>query len=63
MRTQEPAVIITMIMAVIQAALGLLVGFGLELTEDQITAVLTFSGSVLALVAGIVIRGQVRPTT
>jgi hypothetical protein len=60
--TQEPAVLIATIMAVVQAALGLLVGFGLDLSADQVAAVMTFSGAVLALIAGVVIRGQVTPT-
>jgi hypothetical protein len=45
------------ILAVVQGAITLLVTFGLHLTAEQIGAIVTFSGLVLALVA----RSRVSP--
>lgn len=49
----EPA----MLMAVVQALLALLLAFGLELTTEQVGAILAFSAAVL----GLVVRKQVVP--
>ena len=54
--SREPA----MILAVVQAALALLMGFGLKLTGDQVALVMAF----LAAVLGLLTRSQVTsPTT
>ena len=49
--SREPA----MILAVVQAALALLMGFGLKLTGDQVALVMAF----LAAVLGLLTRRQV----
>jgi hypothetical protein len=40
----------TAVLAVIQAAITLLISFGLHLSAEQIGAILTFSGVLLALI-------------
>ncbi|CAN5749285.1 hypothetical protein BH23CHL7_BH23CHL7_17180 [soil metagenome] len=47
-----------MILAVIQAAIALAVGFGLNWSGDQVALVTAFSAAVLGLIA----RQQVSPT-
>jgi hypothetical protein len=47
-----------MILAVVQAAIALAVGFGLNWSGDQVALVTAFSAAVLGLVA----RQQVSPT-
>ena len=49
----EPALVI----GLVQAALALVIAFGLELSEEQVGAVLAISAAVLALVT----RSQVTP--
>jgi len=60
--TNEPAVFIAAITAVISAVLTLLVAFGLDLTQDQTNAVLGAAGAILPLVAGFFIRARVTPS-
>ena len=48
-----------LVTALIQAVLTLVVSFGLQLSADQIGAILACSGAVLAIVA----RSQVSPAT
>ena len=47
-----------MFMAVVQALLALLIAFGLNLTGDQVGAIMAFSAALLALV----VRQNVTPT-
>jgi hypothetical protein len=47
-----------MILAVVQAAIALAVGFGLNWSGDQVALVTAFSAAVLGLIA----RQQVSPT-
>lgn len=46
-----------MTMAVVQAALALAVSFGLDLTGDQVAAIMAFSAAVLGWIA----RSKVAP--
>lgn len=55
----EPALIISAVMGVIEAALALLVAFGLGLTAEQTGALLAFAAAVGAVVSGLFIRSQV----
>ena len=57
----EPAVTLTTVMAVIVAALGLLVEFGVDLTSGQQTAIITFCSAVGIVVTGFLIRQRVTP--
>lgn len=50
---REPA----MVLAVLQAGLALAIGFGLNLTGEQVSLLLAFSAAVL----GLVTRSQVMP--
>ena len=50
------------VLAVIQAALTVAVTFGLHLTVEQVGALLTFSGLLLALVANNVTTSTATPT-
>lgn len=51
--TNEPV----MVLAVVQAALAMAVGFGLELTGEQVALSVAFSAAVLGLIA----RSKVSP--
>lgn len=51
---KEPAVIVSLVAAL----LGLAASFGLDLSQEQTAAIL----AVVTIVAGLVIRGQVTPT-
>ncbi len=55
MRT-EPAVIVAATTAVAVAVVGLLVAFGVPMTEDQQAAVLGVVGALAPIVAGVVTR-------
>ena len=50
---REPA----LILATVQTGLALAIGFGLELTGDQVSMILAFSAAVL----GLITRQQVTP--
>ena len=52
--TKEPA----LIAALVQSVLGLLIAFGVELSDEQVAAILAVTGTVLALV----VRARVTPT-
>lgn len=52
--TNEPV----LVLGVVQAALALLVGFGLGLTGEQTAAIVAFSAALLSLIA----RSKVTPT-
>lgn len=45
------------ILAVVQAGLALLVGFGFKLTGEQVALIMAFSAALL----GLLVRQQVRP--
>lgn len=51
----EPA----LVLAVVQAVLGLVVAFGFDLTGEQTAAVLTVTAAVL----GLIVRSRVTPVT
>lgn len=51
----EPAVMVSLFMAV----LGVLVSFGVSLSEDQTKALY----SLLVILSGLIIRGKVTPTS
>lgn len=57
----EPALTVGGIVAALAALLALLVQFGVNLTEGQTTAILTFVSVAGPLVAVAVVRGKVRP--
>ena len=48
----------TMVLAVVQAVLAMVVAFGLELSNEQTGSILAVSGAILALIT----RSQVSPT-
>lgn len=54
---REPA----MILAAVQAAIILLVAFGVNISEEQSDAIIGLGGAVLALITGVAIRSQVTP--
>lgn len=49
------------ILAVIAAGLSLAIGFGLEISGEQVNRIMIFAYAVIALVAGEVTRSQVVP--
>jgi hypothetical protein len=55
----EPAVITGIITAFVTAAIGLLVAFGLDITEDQTNAILGMTAVLAPIIAALVIRSQV----
>lgn len=55
----EPAQIIGWITAAAAAAIALLVAFGVELTEDQRTAILSAVAVIAPILAGLAIRFRV----
>jgi formate hydrogenlyase subunit 4 len=61
---KEPTLIVQMITGAVVAVSGLLVAFGINMTDDQQTAVIAAIGPVVAVVyfvAGLVIRSKVTP--
>ncbi len=62
---REPALMANVIIGVVDAAIVLAVAFGLPISPEQRTAILGFASAVLVLVsfllAGVVVRGRVRP--
>lgn len=58
----EPALVLSSILAVVVAGLALVVSFGVEITGDQQTAIVGFVGAAGALVVGIITRSLVTPT-
>lgn len=57
----EPAVTIGAVTTLIAAALALLVSFGVDITEDQRTAVLAFVAAAAPLASALLIRRKVSP--
>lgn len=60
---KEPAVIVNAVTAFITAAIGVLVAFGVDVTEDQRNAILGLVAAIstLILIAGPIIRQYVTP--
>ena len=58
----EPAVILSTVLAAVVALLALLVSFGVDLTGDQQTAIVGAVGAVGSLVVGLITRSLVTPT-
>lgn len=59
---KEPAITLGTISAAVAAILTLLVAFGLDISEDQQTAILGVVATVGPIVAGLLIRRKVTPT-
>ncbi len=57
----EPAVFAGLVLAVISAGMNLLIAFGFNLTEGQVSAINGFVNPVLALVLSIFVRQRVTP--
>lgn len=57
--SREPSVIIGFITAFAAGLIGLLVSFGLDLTDDQRNSVLAMVSIVAPLIAGVIIRFNV----
>lgn len=57
----EPALVLSAILAVVIAGLSLLTAFGVDLTSGQQTAIVGFAGTVGSLVVGFVTRSLVTP--
>lgn len=58
---REPAITVGTISAAVAAILALLVAFGLDVTEEQQTAILGVVAAIGPLVAGLLIRHKVTP--
>lgn len=57
----EPAITVASITAVVAAVIGLLVAFGIDLSDDQQKAILALVAVAGPVVAGFVTRGKVTP--
>jgi hypothetical protein len=58
----EPVITAVSISAIVSAALGLLIVFGIDIKQDQVEAILAFVGVVAPLVVGaLVARSKVTP--
>ena len=57
--TTEPSVIIGGITAFVTAAIGLLVAFGLDITDEQKNAILAMTAVLAPVIASVVIRSKV----
>jgi ABC-type spermidine/putrescine transport system permease subunit I len=57
----EPAITVAGITAAVAALIGLLVAFGVSLSDDQQKAILGAVAVIAPLVAGYVTRGKVTP--
>lgn len=60
--TQEPAAVVAVVVALVAALLTLLAAFGLELTDDQRTAIIGFVTVAAPLVVGFIVRRSVTPS-
>ncbi len=58
---REPAITVGTISAAVAAILTLLVAFGLDITEEQQTAILGVVAAVGPIVTGLLIRRKVSP--
>lgn len=59
---REPAVVIGLITGVVGAVIALLVAFGVELSKDQITAILGLFAAVAPIAAAVWTRTKVTPS-
>lgn len=57
----EPAITVASITALVAALIGLLVAFGVELTDDQQKSILALVAVAGPVIAGIVTRSKVTP--
>jgi ABC-type arginine/histidine transport system permease subunit len=55
----EPALTVTAITTLVAAVLGLLVAFGLDISQDQQTAILSVIGAAYAVGTPLLIRARV----
>lgn len=55
----EPSVIVGTVTAFVTALIGLLVAFGLDITEDQKNAILGMTAVLAPIIAAVIIRGKV----
>ena len=60
---REPAITVGTVSAAVAAVLTLLVAFGLDITEEQQTAILGVVATIGPLVAGLLIRRRVTPVS
>lgn len=60
--SNEPVTIGGVILGLVTATLALLMAFGLELSQDQVAAILGFTTALIAVVTFIV-RSKVTPTS
>ena len=58
---REPVVVINALVTVITSTIMLLVAFGLPMTKEQSSTLITLIGAVGALIATLVSRSQVTP--
>lgn len=61
MKTREPALTIGTATAVVAAVIALLVAFGLDLSTEQQTAILTAVGVIAPIVGALLTRPRVTP--
>lgn len=60
--SNEPVTIGGVILGLVTATLALLMAFGLELSQDQVAAILGFTTALIAVITFIV-RSKVTPTS
>lgn len=58
---REPVAIVNAIIAVIEALIALLVAFGLDLTAEQVGAIMAFVAAVGGLIGILIVRPRVTP--
>ncbi len=58
---REPVTIVNGIVAVIEAAIALGVAFGLDLTKEQVGAIMAFVAAVGGLISILIVRPRVTP--
>lgn len=61
--SNEPAVTVASVTAVVAALIGLLVAFGLDVSKEQTAAILGLVAVAGPIVAGLVTRTKVTPTS
>lgn len=59
----EPLITVASITALVAAIVGLVVAFGVDLSDDQQTAILGFAAVAAPLVVGFVARRKVSPAS
>lgn len=58
---REPAAVVGSITAAVSAIIALFVAFGLDLTDEQVAAILAVVAVVAPIVSGLITRGKVTP--